>query len=281
MPDFHDILIASDFDRTMTDNDGSIPKANLDAVDYFIAHGGAFTICTGRSLPMFRHRLDGMRVNAPVILFNGAAVHDFISGATTFLSTLPDDHLEMARRVLAMYPDLRLELQGMRYHQCFGRDELRDAYLRKNGIEPRYVDWDKLDDTVLSLAFFRPFLTDGHSFAEEASEEDEQIFREIEALMEREYKTVYFAVRSMPRMIEMGPYGSSKGVAARWLANKLGRKTLVCAGDAPNDLPMLEEADRAFIPKGCDPAMEGRGFEQTACCDEGMIACIVERLSKQ
>lgn len=281
MPDFRDYLIASDYDRTMTANDGTIPKANLEAVDYFIAHGGMFTICTGRSLPMFRRQLERVRINAPVILFNGAAVHDFVSGATTVLRALPDDYPAMVRRLQGMYPELRVELQGMRSHQCFGHDALRDAYLRKNGLEPRYVDWDKVDDTVLSVAFFKPFLQEGHSFAVDASEADERQFHQIETLMEQEYRAVYFAVRSMPRMIEMGPYGCSKGVAARWLAGKLGRKTLVCAGDAPNDLSMLEEADRAFIPTGCAPEMTGRGFEEGACCDAGLIASIVERLEKQ
>ena len=57
MTDFSKILLASDYDRTMTGLDGSIPPVNLAAVEEFMALGGAFTIATGRSKPMFAHQL--------------------------------------------------------------------------------------------------------------------------------------------------------------------------------------------------------------------------------
>ena len=50
---------------------------------------------------------------------------------------------------------------------------------------------------------------------------------------------------------------------------------LYCAGDAPNDLPMLLEADEAFIPASSDPAILGYGFTEVASCDEGAIASAV------
>ena len=49
---FSDVLITSDFDRTLTDRESNIPERNLEAIRYFMDNGGAFTLNTGRSLPI-------------------------------------------------------------------------------------------------------------------------------------------------------------------------------------------------------------------------------------
>ena len=49
---FSDVLLTVDFDRTLTATDSSIPERNLEAIRYFMAEGGAFTVNTGRSLAM-------------------------------------------------------------------------------------------------------------------------------------------------------------------------------------------------------------------------------------
>ena len=52
MPDFSDILLTVDYDRTLTAPDSTIPQRNLEAIRYFIDNGGIFTVNTGRSVPM-------------------------------------------------------------------------------------------------------------------------------------------------------------------------------------------------------------------------------------
>ena len=49
---FSDILLTVDYDRTLTAPDSTIPERNLQATRYFMENGGAFTVNTGRSLPM-------------------------------------------------------------------------------------------------------------------------------------------------------------------------------------------------------------------------------------
>ena len=73
MPDFSDFLLTVDFDRTLTAPDASIPERNLEAIRYFMAHGGTFTVNTGRSVPMYRQYMDIIPVNAPLLLYNGSA----------------------------------------------------------------------------------------------------------------------------------------------------------------------------------------------------------------
>ena len=42
-----DVLLTVDFDRTITAPDSTIPQRNLEAIEYFTAIGGAFTMNTG------------------------------------------------------------------------------------------------------------------------------------------------------------------------------------------------------------------------------------------
>ena len=278
MTDFSNVLLASDYDRTMTGFDGGIPPANLDAVDTFMTLGGAFTIATGRSRPMFREPLRHLRVNVPVILANGAAVWVPEDDRVQIYNRLSDEALEAVKEIQRQFPGLRLELQGLKGHACFGRDSLRDAYLDRYEVKAVYTGWGSLDDTYLTASFYAPFLSAGHSRLWETSPEDEAPFAEIARLAETAYHGLLTPVRSMPRMIELLPWGCGKGSTARRLAEQMGRQILYCAGDAPNDLPMLLEADEAFVPSTADPALLGMGFTVADGCDEGTIASVVSIL---
>ena len=66
--------------------------------------------------------------------------------------------------------------------------------------------------------------------------------------------------------------GVSKGNAARRLQKKLGRKILVCVGDAANDIPMLDAADYAYCP--ADGAVADR-YENVCPCAEGAVAEVI------
>ena len=64
------------------------------------------------------------------------------------------------------------------------------------------------------------------------------------------------------------------------LAREYGRSVLACAGDAPNDASMLQEADFAFSPADRDPALKVDGLIDTVPCDDGSVADAIEKLEK-
>ena len=281
MKDFSKILLASDYDLTMTGLDGTIPPSNLSAVTEFMAMGGAFTIATGRSKPMFACQLPKLQVNAPVILANGGAVWWPEDDRVAVRFPMPQGWKDALWEIHERFPDLRMELQGLRAHSCFGYDALRDAYLVRNGFQAEYPDWDQVDDVILNASLYAPFRSAGHVLFTETTPEEEQPFVELEHLIPDQYGDLFEAVRSMPRMIEILPKGCGKGHTARWLADTLERPVLYCAGDAPNDLQMLEEADEAFVPASADPEILHRGFTEVAPCDQGTIASVVEVLKSR
>ena len=77
MGKFDGVLLATDFDDTFCPDTVVVPPANLEAVEYFKAQGGVFTIATGRAHRTFAPQLYQAPVNAPVILSNGAQLYDF------------------------------------------------------------------------------------------------------------------------------------------------------------------------------------------------------------
>ena len=78
--------------------------------------------------------------------------------------------------------------------------------------------------------------------------------------------------RPCARIVDFHAKGVSKIKAARRLQQTLGRKLLVCVGDAENDVPMLEGADYGYCP--ADGAVADR-FENVCSCGEGAVADVI------
>ena len=102
MGKFSGVLIASDYDNTMVYTEGalksggplpSVSRENREAVEYFMAEGGTFSVATGRALPSFSRVREGVPMNGPTVLFNGAAIYDFAQ--QRYLYTVSYTHLTL------------------------------------------------------------------------------------------------------------------------------------------------------------------------------------------
>ena len=274
---FSDILLVSDFDLTMTDLQSRIPQSNLDKIREFQAQGGIFTLATGRSLPMSRYRFQAVPVNAPLIVCNGAACYDPATEEVLFCHPLPEDTLPLMQYYERTYPDLRLEIHCLDKHYLFRGDDNRDAYLKKQGADYAYVPWEEVPQPHIKFCLYGPTSI---AFTPAFATEDAAFFEQLaQDVIDRGCGKLV-ALNSLPGLVEVQAAHTSKGRAARELAQSLGRKTLVCAGDAVNDLSMLQEADMAFIPQGCDARIQGLGFREAASCDEGTIADVIRQLEQ-
>ena len=61
---FKNVLVASDFDGTLKNDDGIITPDVIEKIQYFIENGGFFTVCTGRIYQGF-HLYSPEYINAP------------------------------------------------------------------------------------------------------------------------------------------------------------------------------------------------------------------------
>ena len=95
---------------------------------------------------------------------------------------------------------------------------------------------------------------------------------DAEELLNKIYGDKVAVFRAGPRIIDVQAKGVSKAAAARRLQKQLGRKILVCAGDAENDVVMLNGADYAFVP--ADAILRDR-YENVCCSSDGAVADVI------
>lgn len=280
MRDFSDILLVSDFDRTLTAPDSSIPTANLKAIRRFMEQGGLFTVGTGRSVPMYRPYLTQIPTNAPLILYNGAAVYDYDSETLTE-SVWMSTGRELLEYLVGTFPTLFLEVQGVDVHYLIGENEPREAFYRAMGVAFRTVSVAEAPERYHKLALFGPFTENGVSQFFRGSPEEDACFGACQAQIMRDWPMLR-ADRAAMKIIDLQDRNAGKGNAARTLAKRLGRKTLVCVGDAMNDASMLQAADLAFAPEDCAPAVKALGCcTLVRPCAEGSIAGVIEALERR
>ena len=132
MGKFSDILLTADYDRTLTAPDSSIPERNLEAIRYFMENGGAFTVNTGRSVPMTQVFRDRVPVNAPLLLYNGSAAYDLAAGKLLFCHEIRLDLWQTVRACMTLFPDLTVEVQGLDAHYRFTENPAWDAFSDHN-----------------------------------------------------------------------------------------------------------------------------------------------------
>lgn len=269
---FSDILLTVDYDRTLTAPDSTVPARNIQAIKDFIAEGGAFTVNTGRSVPMATQLLDAVPVNVPLLLYNGSADYDLQTKTFTRTEIIDLDPEALINDLRSRFPDLILELQGTRAHHIFQKDPGWEAYCENNDCPWAYAESDKIPMPFLKLALYGEFRGNTVASTYEATEADMELFRQATEYLQQTYGDKLELFRPCARILDIHAKGVSKLAAAKLLQKQLGRKILICVGDAENDVPMLNGADYAFCP--ADGKVANR-YNTVCACAEGAVADVI------
>ena len=270
MLSYADILLTVDFDRTLTGPDSKIPQRNLEAVEYFMSRGGSFTVNTGRSTSTFWQYLDTIPVNAPFLLYNGSAAYE--KGELSLLRPIDLDVWKTMEDMARLFPDMNLEIQGTDFHYLINPKP--DMVALYDNLQWRYAlaQWGQEVGPFIKFSLFgkarKPVVADMFT----GSQEELRRFDEAERTIREMYAGKVEVFRAAPRIIDVHATGVSKIKAARALQKKLGKKILVCVGDAENDIPMLDGADYSYCP--ADGVVADR-YETVCCCAEGAVADVI------
>ena len=269
---FSDVLLTVDYDRTLTAIDSTIPERNLNAIRFFIENGGAFTVNTGRSMPMTRVFRDKVPVNAPLLLYNGSAAFDPKEGKLSFCHEIKMDMWKTVEECTQLFPDMTVEVQGLDAHYRFSENPAWDAFSDHQSCARGFAQPGDDLGPFLKFTLYGKFsdVTLAH-FYESTPEETARI-DEIEQTLKEKYGEFCEVFRVATRIIDIHAKGVSKARSARELQQQLGRKILVCVGDAHNDLPMLHDADYAYVPAD---AVVAQDFENVCPCGEGAVADVI------
>ena len=270
---FSDVLLTVDYDRTLTAADSTIPERNLEAIRYFIANGGAFTVNTGRSVPMsVRELIPQVPVSAPLLLYNGSAAYNPATGELSHCRPIPLDRKALVADLQTRFPELTLEIQGVDAHYIFRRDAGWERYCDHSGCPWKYADPNEIPGPFLKFAMYGQFRENTVASMYRATEAELVPFTRATAYIEKTYGDVVDVFRPCARIIDIHAKGCGKLRAARELQKDMGRSILVCVGDAENDLSMLEGADYAFCPS--DGVVADR-FPNVCDCGSGAVADVI------
>ena len=269
---FSDVLLTVDFDRTLTGPNAEIPERNLEAIRYFIRHDGAFTVNTGRSIPMSLRNIIGVvPTSAPLLLYNGSAACDPETKQLTRYAPLDLDPMILLD-LQARFPRLNVEVQALDAHYLMRKDEMWEEYCTGCGCPWKYASPDQIPGPFVKFAFYGEFRESSVAFMYEATEEELQLFDEAIAYMKKTYGDRLEIFRACARIVDFHAKGVSKLRSARQLQQELGRKILVCVGDAENDETMLDGADYSFCP--ADGVVANR-YPNVCPCGEGAVADVI------
>ena len=267
---YSDILLTVDYDRTLTAPSGKIPERNLEAIRYFMENGGAFTLNTGRSTTTAKKLLNTLPVNAPFLLYNGSAAYE--DGHLTQVVPIDVPMWELVLAVSEGFPELNVEIQGQDNHYLVNQKPEFAAFYDKMGwshaeaipgtdIGPfiKCSIYGKVRELTLASMF-------------SAAEDEVERFLSVGRFLEERWGDKLDIFYAAPRIMDVHAKGVDKGRAARTLQQRLGRKYLVCVGDAPNDIPMLDAADFAYCP--ADAVLAER-YENVCNCADGAVAEVI------
>ena len=181
------------------------------------------------------------------------------------------DMWKTVHELLELFPDLTVEVQALDKHYDFLPNPAWDAFSANNcayataeegqdlGPFLKFSLYGEIRDVTVSQLY--------HGTPEEIRRMDE-----AEKRLNEVYGDKVTVSRAGPRIIDVQAKGVSKAVAARRLQKELGRKILVCVGDAENDVTMLDGADYAFVP--ADAILKDR-YENVCKCADGAVADVI------
>lgn len=266
-------MVALDLDGTTFDSAGDISEHTVNTLEEAAAAGAHIVVSTGRSYASLPQHIKDVSGIEYAITSNGAHVNRMDSGEQIYSDFLDPKAVErVAELKTETGADIEVFINGKAYV-----DESYYEDVKENGCEFRnadYVLWSRRpvpDVTALML---------------ENKEEIENVnfvFRTLELLEEAKPKVCAIEnaniTSSFLSNLEVGGPNTSKKTALLWLTDRLGISTdeIMCCGDAPNDMAMLELAAIGVAVANAWGGLKEHADYITASNDDDGVALAIEK----
>ena len=256
---YEGLLFASDLDGTLLDDTGRISEKNRRAIAEYTAGGGWFTVATGRTIASTRRIIDGLGVNAPVIVMNGSGIYDFGREALVWYFAMPGEARGHVQAVMDALPDVGVEIScGTELY-----------VVRSNACTEWHMAYEKMRFTRV------------HSLDEVPPRWNKVLFEQVpERLHEveefcaaRSASEVLFA-RSSPIFLEIIPRHAHKGSTLQVLAGLLEIKLdkTAAMGDYYNDRLFIPAGGTGFVPSNAPAEIAALADHVVCSNNDGAVA---------
>jgi len=227
---FDDILLVTDVDGTLLTDDKRITEKNDAAIREFRENGGIFTIATGRGVTSARSVAEALELSTPAVLYNGAAIYDYMEGCFLWQSSLPAISREYIFQLMGRFPTLGVEILCGESVYVIRMNELEKEHLSFGRITPIRCCIDEVPPVNWIKALFV---------------DEERIINEAVGYISAHGHPGVHLVRSGTIYYEMLPQGINKGSGVEMLRELIGARgrRVVAVGDFDNDIEMIRFAD--------------------------------------
>jgi len=230
MKKFDGILICTDLDGTILDNDKNISAENLEAIEYFKSEGGLFTFVTGRMPFYVKDIYSILNPNCPFGCINGGGLYDHKKQEYLWNQGFDKSPLDLVEYIDEQLPGMGIQLNTFDKVYFCRENSAMEEFRRITGVENVTCGIRDLDLPLAKIVF-------GH--------EDPKVVDRVGELLDAHPETDDFdLVRSDIALHEILPKGINKGMVIHKLAELLGIdvKRTVAIGDYNNDIPMIKAA---------------------------------------
>lgn len=258
---FEKVLLASDFDGTLKNDDGIITDDVISAIQYFMSEGGNFTVCTGRIHQGF-HLYSKEYINAPVLLGNGAMAYDYENKKMIFHHAIGKEGLPAIENILSHFPDMCIEFYSLNSVTAVNLNEACAHHFTSRDI--LYKGIDSIYDSELP---WTKVMVGAH---------DKTL--EVQKLLDG-YPEINY-LKTTAEYVEIMKKGVDKGTGLLALASALGceQKDTYAVGDGYNDVEMLTAAKAGFVPENGSPEALKVAKYVTRSNNNGCVAHAIEIL---
>ncbi|MBQ3151660.1 MAG: HAD-IIB family hydrolase [Clostridia bacterium] len=240
MKKFEKVLLVSDFDGTLNDDNGAPHQSVYEAVKYFCDNGGLFTLSSGRTYQAMKH-YDTVRLfNAPALLCNGSVAYDFAKKEFAFFDGIDKDAVDFIRDIHNKFPDASIEMYAHDATFAINLTEKTERHFTSQSIPFKAIE----DPSDADAPWGKVMIGCTH-----------ETTAEIQRYIAANYADPVF-LPTTGSFIEVLKKGVNKGTALLKLADCLSvpHDRAYSIGDGYNDVDMLVAAKAGFVP--CNGSQE-------------------------
>lgn len=264
---FDGCLLVSDIDGTLL-HDGIVPQKNVDAIEWFKAEGGIFTIATGRAIPAAKYSYEISRANAPLIALNGSVIYDFEKQQFLYENSLDFRCADIVFEILDKFPTVGAEFfNGLDIYLIRGNQGT------KQHSEYEHFKFKELPKNFTSIPWGKVL------FAFEDFETVAMVEKYVKKFNVDYCRFVNTCVSETQRYFELLPAGVNKGTAIKEMKRISGAKYSFGIGDFYNDLELIRDADFSAAVLAAPNELKQIANYVTCACEDGAVADFINQIS--
>lgn len=266
-------MVALDLDGTTFNSKGELTDRTKNTLERAASNGVYIVVSTGRSFNSLPESIKSVEGISYAITSNGAHINKISTGEAIYNDYIHPDNIETILELKEKHnTGIEVFINGQAYI-----DEPTYRDIEKNGSQFRsaaYVLWSRkpVPDIAMLMRENRGII-ENVNFCFDGPDHLESAKADIQAIPNATVTT------SFKNNLEVGGPNTSKKTALVELMKMLGveRSELMCCGDAPNDIQMIELAGLGVAMGNAWGGTKDHADYVTASNDEDGVALAIEK----